>query len=249
MSILPILFAFSGLVSLVHYSGNGITNSSNTVAIPSTALPKQGNINLWKMEGFQGLVGSNQAFWGSGYYYVGYGSGGETNPSYNWYIVATQYFPRSGSDHWSIGGISTTMDIYSNHFWNVQASPISKSPISTGSATVGLSSSGPSIGVSVGYNGYDTGSVSGGNNGYYGQFNWQHDYTIADQDTWNSMSGAYMAKVSATYSQANVQGQVSISFYEWWTGGWNPFAGTSGWYSAQYNSGAYGTVTYPYSVV
>jgi hypothetical protein len=246
MALLPIIFSLSTLTVLMHYNGNAANTTSQVVKPDS--LPKTGDLLLWSTQGFTGnWNGNNQVFWGTAYYYyVGY-PGGESNPGSNWYIVATQFFKGSGSDAADIGGIYTSMALYSNQVWNVNANPISKNPISTGSASVGLGSS-ASVTVSVGYNGYDTGTVSGGNASYYGEFDWQHSYTMADQDTWGTMSGAYCGKVSATNSQASVEGSVSVQYYMWWTGGWNPFASGSGWVYATYNSGASQYQFYPNSV-
>ncbi len=247
MALLLLVFSLSGLVVFINDNGNAAI-TTNQIVRPSS-LPTTGDVVLWNTEGFTGnWNGNNQVFWGTAYYYyVGYPQG-ESNPNYNWYIVAVQFFKGSGSDAVDIGGTYTSMDLYSNQVWNVNANPISKNPISTGTASVGLGTD-ASVTVSVGYNGYDTGTVSGGNNTTYGEFDWQHSYTIADQDTWSTMSGAYCGKVSATNSSAWVEGSVVVQYYMWWTGGWNPFAGTSGWVYATYNSGASSYITYPSSVV
>ncbi len=241
-----LFFSLSPLISTVHYNANP-DSQQNKIVRPDN-VPSTGNIVLWNTEGFTGNWGSNdQVFWGTAYYYyVGY-PGGESNPNYNWYVIATQFFKGSGKDAVDIGGTHTTMCLWSsNHVWNVNANPISKSPTSTGKGEVGLSTG--YVSVNVGYNGYDTGTISGGNPAAYGEFNWLHKFTIADQNTWGSMSGAYSGKVSATNAHAWAEGTVSIQYYMWWTGGWNPFAGVSNWAYATYDSGASGYATYPNSV-
>lgn len=143
-------------------------------------------------------------------------------------------------------GAKTWMDLYPNQEWGVNAVLIYHTPIGGGAAAVGLS--GASVTINFDPNGYDKGIVSGGNAGYYGEFDWQHDFTLADQNSWGSISAAYCGKVSAVNSQAYAEGTVLVDFKMWWTGGWNPFAGTSGWVSATYNSGATYFVIYPNSV-
>ncbi len=237
------IMVMAGFTGLAYYQPK--TNSHNLVTPDSiNTMP---DITLYNTESFYGNYKGQNVFTGTVYYfYIPYGPGGETNPNYNWYVISVQIY--RANDGVNLGGTSTCINLDSNNVWNVAYAPINKNPLSGGTVSVGITSSGPGVSVPLDYNGYSHGSSVGGNNGYCGGMVWNHETTIADQNSWNTLNGAYMGKVSASNSYAQVSGYTSISFYMWNTNGWEPWAGDSGWLSAQYDSGASCYVSYPNSV-
>ena len=240
------------IVSMFIFSLTGATtmnqNRINTdqVAPPLSVTPYGNGVVLWNTEGFQGLYNGTQVFWGTAwYYYLQYGTG-ETNPNYGWYIVGLTINRGSGPDSGYTGETYANMDIYNSwplsEVWNVNAGPINRSPLS-GQVNIEVGTAGAGISFTTDGNGYDNGTVSAGTGGNYGEFDWTHSWTIADNWYWSTEYGAYCAKTSASNAQATTSGQVDLQYYLWW-----PSGSTSSWFFAQYDSGATDYVTYPYSL-
>ncbi len=233
---------------MISFSNTVYTNNKNTfnnTIITPDSFSEHPIVNLYDTESFYGEYNNKQVFTGTVYYYyIPYANGGETNPNYNWYIIGVQIF--RGSDGVNLGGTSVCINLNSNHVWNVDGGPIKKSPLSSPTITIGAG--GPSISTKLDYNGYDKGNFVNGDSDCCGGFVWNHCLTMADQNNWNTLSGGYAGKVSATNSQASVWGYTSISFYMWNTGGWWPYGSTSSWIYAEYDSGASCYITYPCSV-
>lgn len=245
--IVVVVIASMFIISLTEVTAMNQNKANNEQVAPPPGVTPYGNgVMLWNTEGFQGLYNGTQVFWGTAwYYYIQYGTG-ETNPNYGWYIVGLTINKGSGPDSEYMGETYASMYIYNSwplsEVWNVNAGPINRSPWN-GAVTVDVGTSGAGISFTTDANGYDNGTVSAGTGGNYGEFDWSHSWTDADNWYWSTEYGAYCAKTSASNAEATTSGQVDLQYYLWW-----PSGSLSPWFSAQYDSGATDYVTYPYSL-
>ncbi len=189
--------------------------AATPLAVPGTAradsIPSIGTV-LWDTRDFNG-----RGFWGTTFYFQ---AKEETNPSYDWYIVAAKINRGDGGrdmDYtWTYIYIGDTSG---REVVTVDADPIYHTPW-TGSGTFSLGTSSASVSITVEGHGYDTGRTS--NPAYnLGRFYWEHAWTQADKDTWNSKQGGYTAKTQEVNGISNtIYGSFYISYqyavWDWW---------------------------------
>ncbi len=233
-----IIFAIVAIVVLMSVNHSPISarsaHASDFFSLTNVVLEGTWEFNIQVTDG---NVPTGEGATGSVFFW---GVSNEVDLGYDYFIMGAEYDRYGGygsTPSNSFGGFYSTLEIAdgnSNNVYYISGNPINHTPVS-GSGTVSVGSGGGDVSFNIEGNGYDSGTPAPSSPSNWAEFNWQHSFTQADQDTWSQKTGATAIKVPEANGIITdpIYGYVDLSYYVWnfWWGY------TSGWYNVNWIQG------------